>query len=306
MMNWLLLILKILGILIAVIFGILLLVLLLLLFAPFRYRAKVQYGPEPLKVSAGISWISFVLRVRILYAGEKPVIAARVFGIPVYRSDKEKKPKKKQKRREKPKKQPKKKKSAKVPAQELSNQQKQPQKLPEREILSKDVYSEAEYKEQPEAEQKKGFFSQITDKIRKLRETIHKVTEKLKQLLHRVEAVKEIFFKEENRRAFSFAWEQLKHLLRHILPRKVSGTLVYGSGDPCSTGQALGVLAVLYARYGELLLIQPDFEEKRFECNVDLKGRMQIFALLRLTIKVIKNQELKQLIREFKNIKTVE
>lgn len=304
-MNWLLLILKILGILIAVIFGILLLVLLLLLFAPFRYRAKVQYGPEPLKASAGISWLLFVLRVRILYAGQKPLIAAKVFGIPVYRSDKEKKPKKK--KEEKPKKPPKKKKPSSTPvASEASHQQKQLQKLPDKEPFSKDAQPEAEHGELPEAEQKQGFFSKIADKIRKLRETIYKIIKKLKQLLRRTEAVKEIFSKEENKQAISFAWSQLKHLLRHILPKKVSGTLVYGSGDPCSTGQALGVLAVLYARYGELLSVQPDFEEKRFECDINLKGRIQTFTLLCLAIKVIKNQGLKQLIHEFKNIKTVE
>lgn len=304
-MNWLLLILKILGIFIAVIFGILLSVLLLLLFAPFRYRAKVQYGSEPLKVSAGISWLLFVLRVRILYAGQKPVIAAKVFGIPVYRSDKEKKPKKKKK--EKPKRQPKKKKAITAPAaQEAPIRQGQPQKLPEKEILSGDGQPETKCGELPETEQKQGFFSKIADKIQKLRETIHKITEKLKQLLHRAEAVKEIFSKEENKQAISFAWAQLKHLLRHILPRKISGTLVYGSGDPCSTGQALGILAVLYARYGELLSVQPDFEEKRFECDVDVRGRVQVFALLCLTIKVIKNQQLKQMIHDFKNIKTIE
>ena len=88
MMNWLLLILKILGILIAVIFGILLSVLLLLLFAPFRYRAKIQYGSGPLKVSAGVSWLLFVLRAGIWYTGQKPLIVAKLFGIPVYRSDK--------------------------------------------------------------------------------------------------------------------------------------------------------------------------------------------------------------------------
>lgn len=305
MMTWLLLVLKILGILIAVIFGTLLLVLLLLLFVPFCYRAKVQYGPEPLKVSAGVSWISFVLRARIVYAGQEPVIAVRVFGIPIYRSDKKKKPKKKQKKQEKPKKLPKKKKHSKASvASEASHQQKKTQ--PAEESPSKGAQPEAECREQPEAEQKKGFFSRIADKIQKLRETIHKVTEKLKLLWHRAEAVQELFSKEENRRAISFAWAQLKHLLRHILPRKVRGTLVYGSGDPCSTGQALGVLAVLYARYGELLSIQPDFEEKRLECDIDFKGRMQVFVLLCLVVKVIKNQELKQLIREFKNIKTIE
>lgn len=302
-MNWLLLILKILGILIAVIFGILLSVLLLLLFAPFRYRAKIQYGSGPLKVSAGVSWLLFVLRAGIWYTGQKPLIVAKVFGIPVYRSDKEKKPKKKKK--EKPKKQPKKKKSIQEP--EMPEASVQQEKQPEKEkVFSKHVQPETEHGERQETEQKQGFFSRIADKIRKLRETIHRIIEKLKQLLHRTEAVKEIFSKEENKQAISFAWSQLKHLLRHILPKKVSGTLIYGSGDPCSTGQALGVLAVLYARYGELLSVQPDFEEKRFECDIDLKGRIQIFTLLCLTIKVIRNQGLKQLIHEFKNIKTIE
>lgn len=319
MMNWLLLILKILGILIAVIFGILLLVLLLLLFAPFRYRAKVRYGSQPLAVAAGISWLLFVLRVRILYSGQKPVIMARVFGIPVYRSDKEKKPKKKKERSPKKKhagqkkkkqgdsKQAEQTKRQELPPQELSDAK----KLPQQELSGEDRLflkegDGAEGAKQQETEQKKGLFLRIADKIKKLRETIRKAQKKLGQLLHRTGAVKELLSKEETKKAIVFAWEQLKHLFRHILPRKAKGTLVYGSGDPCSTGQALGVLAVLYARYGELLSIQPDFEEKRLECDIELKGRIKLFTLLCLTVKVIRNQELKQLIHEFQNIKTIE
>ena len=91
MMNWLLLILKILGILIVAVLGIVLLALLLVLFVPVRYRGRICYGPQPLSVSAGISWMLFVLRIRISYLEQQLVVAATVFGIPVYRSDKERK-----------------------------------------------------------------------------------------------------------------------------------------------------------------------------------------------------------------------
>lgn len=310
MMIWLLLILKILGILIAVIFGTLLIVLLLLLFVPFCYHAKVCYGPQQLTASAGISWLLFVLRAKVSYLGQKPVILiARVFGIPVYRSDKEKKPKKKkesspQEKRSKQKKKESKQAKKQVPSkQEIPKTDKPPKGLQENNIAERE---EPEENSQQKTEQKKGIFARITDKIRKLRETIYKVWKKFLQILHRIDAVKEILSKEENKKTLAFAWAQLKHLFLHILPRKISGTLVYGSGDPCSTGQALGVLAVLYARYGELLSVQPDFEQKRLECDIELKGRIQLFVLLCLTVKVIRNKEARQLIHEFQNIKTIE
>ena len=80
----------------------------------------------------------------------------------------------------------------------------------------------------------------------------------------------------------------------------------FGADDPAATGQILGILSVVYARTGELLIIRPDFTQKRLETDMELKGRIQLFNLLVIAVKVFLNQELKQLITEVKGIKEIE
>ena len=110
----------------------------------------------------------------------------------------------------------------------------------------------------------------------------------------------------ETKKAISFVWEKLKRILKHVLPRKIKGYVAFGADNPATTGQVLGVLSVVYARTGMLLEIRPNFTEKQLECDVELKGRIQVFTLLVIAVKVFLNQELRKLITEFKGLKEIE
>ena len=86
----------------------------------------------------------------------------------------------------------------------------------------------------------------------------------------------------------------------------MKGYLAFGTGDPASTGQLLGIIGVLYAKTGNFLDIRPNFMEKQLETDIEMKGRIQVFTLLLIALKVYFNQEIKNLIVEFKNIKEIE
>ena len=57
------------------------------------------------------------------------------------------------------------------------------------------------------------------------------------------------------------------------------GKVIFGTGDPCSTGELLGVLALFYAWYGNGVQIIPDFEQKRIEGNVSFRGRIRMIKM---------------------------
>ena len=163
-------------------------------------------------------------------------------------------------------------------------------------------------KEEPEVvkEKKTGFFEKVRSKIKKIRETINNIIKKIKRLFRQKEEAQRILAKPETKTALKFAWDKLKRLLKHILPRKVKGYVAFGADDPATTGQILGILSIVYARTGELLTIRPNFTEKQLESDVELKGRIQVFTLLVVAVKVFLNQELKQLLEDVKGIKEIE
>ena len=115
-----------------------------------------------------------------------------------------------------------------------------------------------------------------------------------------------ILGKPETKKAIGFAFGKLGRLLKHILPRKIKGYVVYGADNPATTGQVLGIVSVIYARTGQILEIRPNFMEKQLECDVLIKGRIQVFTLLLIAVKVILNKGVRQVLKEFKGIKDIE
>lgn len=318
MIQVLLLILKIIGITLLVVLGLVLLVLALVLFVPVCYRVRVIHNSEQTKVTGRVSFLFPLLSATFQYL-EKFSYRARLLFLVLIDSEKSKKEKKAKKEKRK-----KKKKQRKQTEEQL------PTELPEKTIESEEPEESIEStqtieptssaenvnstgKEEPEqkseasAQKKKtGIFEKIRLKIQKIRETISNIIKKLKKLLHQKDEVLRILNKPSSKEAMAFAWGKLKALLKHILPGKIKGYVAYGADNPATTGQVLGVLGVIYAKTGQLVEIRPNFQEKQLECDVELRGRVQLFTLIVIAVKVLMKQELRGLISDFKNVKNIE
>lgn len=127
--------------------------------------------------------------------------------------------------------------------------------------------------------------------------------QKTLDLKHKINLIKAFINEEENRAAFGLTYTKLKLLIKHILPTKLRSQLIFGTGDPCSTGQALGVFAVLFGVYGEYVQITPDFENKIFKGSHYAKGRIRIGTLLIIVIKLLLDKKFKQLLRNYRILK---
>ena len=324
MIQILLLILKIIGITILAILGLVLLVLALVLFVPIFYKVRIIHNPKETKITGKVSFLWPAIVVVVQYF-KKLSYKVKIFGISLLDSEKpkkEKKPKKKKEKKPKKKKVKKKKKIQSGEEKETAPEEEDlappenpgnlPKEEPDAEVSFENAaevlegFEETTEKPTQDKEKKPGIFAKIKAKIQKLRETISKTIAKIKRLLHQKDEVQRILGKPETKAAIEFAWDKLKRLLKHILPRKIKGYVAYGADNPATTGQVLGILSVLYARTGQLLEIRPNFVEKQLECDVLIKGRIQVFTLLVIAVKVFLNKELRQVIKEFKGIKEIE
>ncbi len=307
MIQILLLIIKIIGIALLVVLGVILLLLALVLFVPICYKAKVIHNPEKTHIQAKVSWMFPVVWVTFQYLVQFSY-KIRVFGYAVLDSTKPKKEKKakpvKQKKagRKKPEKQ--------EPSAEIS--------IVEQPINSVEIESPIEEKihetgsvdkkEEPEKEEKKPekkVKKAKEPKPKKEKKSLGDLIERIKHLIRQKDEVLRILDKPESKHAISYAWNKLKHLLKHILPRKIRGYVAYGSSDPSTTGKVLGIVSMIYAKTGMLVEIKPNFEEEQLECDLEIRGRIQIFTLLLIAAKVFFNKELRGLIEDFKNIKNI-
>jgi vacuolar-type H+-ATPase subunit I/STV1 len=137
-----------------------------------------------------------------------------------------------------------------------------------------------------------AFFKGIKSKIIKWIETIQNVKNK-------VNMISDFIHEEINREGLKVTLNSLKKLLKHIKPTKLRSRIIFGTGDPCSTGQALGVLGFLYSFYGDNIQIIPDFENERLEGKHYARGRIRLVTILIIVIKLILNKKFKQLKSNF-------
>ncbi len=104
----------------------------------------------------------------------------------------------------------------------------------------------------------------------------------------------------EARRFYHVVKKRLVKIVRHILPRKLKGSVRFGTGDPCSTGKILGAAAMLYPIYGGHINVEPVFEEKALEFDLYLRGRIRIVTVLIPALRTYWSKDFKRLRKKIK------
>lgn len=135
-------------------------------------------------------------------------------------------------------------------------------------------------------------------KLKRLKAKLETYKEAAAALWKLLTAKKEILVKyltkERTKRVGKLLWKYLKKIVLHILPRKLSGNVIFGSGDPELTGKISAGAAMLYILYGNYLQFEPDFEEKRVEGDVLVSGRIRLGVLAWYALRVWFNKDFKK------------
>lgn len=326
MLHVLLLILKMTGIVIACILGLVILIVAAVLFVPVRYKADADYHGK-FKAHAKMSWLG-ILRVLVSY-DEELAIKAKALFITIYSNDDNKEKSSKHKKSEKKKlKQPEEKNIFSVndeEAKKLTENEEKPQiKMAEAVSDTKedtqavknnveDIKESAESLKETVSEdesgdtQKKSFFDKVKDKcfviytkikeiIKLIKDTVKKVSGAADRLKEKVSKAKEFVTDEDNKALFHFLVEQLKALVKVIRPKKYRINARLGFEDPATMGKVLAYISIFYGMSGVDLSLEPVFGENIKEGSIFLKGNIRIFSVLVIALRVYRNEQFKKFI----------
>lgn len=321
---------KVIGILLAV----LVIVALAILFAAVRYCGKISFDDKKAQIS--IRWLGVVLRVPILITEKDLQWKVRVFGVPILRSDGAHK-KRRSKKSSAPKAQKRKAEKAAETVQKTQESSKQEKKAlsvnleksptapeQEKQIAPKQATDKTEEQNVPKKQsdkteeqiaskqttdqrEERSAFRQADEREKKPRgirqlflwlQNVIKIVRKMKKKVHSVQDLVDILRSDAGKAFICIVKENVIHLWKQIHPRRMRGKVIFGTGDPCSTGELLGVLALFYAWYGNGVQIIPDFEQKRIEGNVSFRGRIRMITLICIAWRIIKNKDGRKLLHE--------
>lgn len=328
-----LLILKIIGIILCMILGI----VAVILFAPVFYEADANIDEMDYKVR--IHWLAKLIRFEFRWKGKAHAML-KILWFVIDFTDPEavaaRKAKKKVKSRKKLIKQQKKE------AKEREKQTRQRQKEAQQEQADREARAqqrEAFRKQQEEAETKKVEAVNADDSLGKEasvaqdKEAYEKaeqaesenirqesaesekaeankskvsVLEKLKSahgtagsILDKVKTALAVISYLREQELISAVWVKLQVFLLRIRPRKLSGHLKFGLSNPADTGQILGVIAMVPLFYQTELQIEPDFEaeDNYVQGQVYVKGHICCIHLVILIIRLLRDEKIRTLIR---------
>lgn len=89
----------------------------------------------------------------------------------------------------------------------------------------------------------------------------------------------------------------LRYLIDGWKPRKVKGYLEFGTGQPDLTGKLTGLMYVLLPAGADSFELNPDFYDKKLCADVTVSGRIRMYRLVWVGIRLLVDREFWDLVR---------
>lgn len=302
MLHVLWMILKIIGIVLLVILGLLLSLVLLVLLVPIRYRIEGSFYGKP-EGTVRVTWLLHILSAMVSYR-EDLQISVKVFGFPVFRDTGGE-------------------------AEELVEEEADElfDGAKEGTIHAMEVAGDGDIHDPMPKEQEPAEFTETVEKpaaernsdtapadtsAPRLHRYLKAVTEKIKFLFKKLcdmirfigekyGQLLEFVHDPANQATFKLITRQIKRLFRHLLPRKMEGTVTFGFDDPYTTGQVLSAVSILQVWWENRIQITPVFDEQVIEGELRIKGRIRIGTILVLGIRILLDKNFRLLVKRWQH-----
>lgn len=315
MLHIILFILKMIGMILLVILGLILLLAAIILFVPVRYKGRGSYHGTP-EGEVKISWLLHIVSVGISYR-ETLDVRIRLFGIRILNNARTDSGEDMDFLEE----------DFVLSAQEIPDPAQTlmtDPKIEKQELLPLDQMTDPlpegprqELKPTPEetplpplppvqeAPGKKSFFLKIKGTIIKWVKGFLASCRRFLASLKNAEGARQKLLNfigdEKNKKTFHMLVKQAKKVGRHILPTKLRGHVVFGFEDPYVTGQILTGAALLYPLYHKQLALEPVFDRTVIEGELSFKGRLRLCVFAAAGIKILLDRNFRVQLKKFMN-----
>lgn len=312
MLTIFLTILKILGILLLVVIGLLILGILAILFVPLRYDGKISYNEKNQCVATQITWLFRLICIEGGYQ-EKVYARARLlwFTLWKWKADEKENDKENDKEdhlesadyseeeldrllEERSQKEESKEdiKEAKAieekldePAVEENLTEVQPTEIEPTEVQPTEI--ELTEVEPTEIESKEVESKEAEAKEKKPKKIqFQQIGKRIEEIKEKIKHIKEMASDQRIHRAILLLIDGAWKMVRHSLPRKIKGRAKFGFEDPSTTGQILTYVSLLYPCYAKSVELVPMFTEKVIDLDLYFRGRVRLFSLIWICVKI--------------------
>lgn len=319
MVSILLTVLKIIGITLLVVVGLVLCILLLVLFVPVRYYGKGSYLEQRPSISLRTSWLLHMISVRGEYQKEQKLhIYLKFLGITVYDNLKVRE----KKIRNKKSKSTKNKKEEHVgEIQAASSENSEMADSVQNDICAKaeriepsaatdiNAVAELNFPDEPLnntnkrvgiVQKIKNFFINFVSFFKNIKFTFDKVCDTIVKIKDNIKYYLKVLQLDSTKRALTSCQTQLMCIVKKIFPRKYRINLHLGFEDPAVMGEVLAVWGMFYPFHQGNIDIQPEFDRFVMEGDFFFKGHTNMVTLVKAACILFFDKDVKHLIKHLK------
>lgn len=304
-MTVVLLILKIIGIILAALLGIVVLGILLVLFCPFRYRIWGSYHEKP-DISIRVAWLMCIFQFRMDITDTQQMYL-RILGFRKNLSREEEETNESEES------------SGFEEESETTNTVENAFDKKRIETNRSDAATVEENSGEEEFRNKEdpkdSIETKSTDVSRKtpekkisISQKVKRIWEKIKRALFNIKEtavkIKKLYMDPRNKLAFTKLKQSVAKFFRVLHPKKFQLKLKFSTGSPDTTGQLLGVIAMFPIGYRNGWNIVPDFTADAFyaDAEFDVRGRVLGISLIKLACSIILDKNCKRLYNKVTSI----
>lgn len=308
MLTIFLTILKIIGILLLVVIGLLILGILAILFVPLRYDGKISYNDKNQCVATQITWLFRLICIEGGYQ-EKVYARARLLWFTLWKWKADEKENDKEDHLE----------SADYSEEELDRlleERSQKEESKEETVMEEKLDEpdaeenltevqpteiepkEVELNEAKSNEAKSNEAESTEKKPKKIQ--FQQIGKRIKEIKEKIKHIKEMASDQRIHRAILLLIDGAWKIVRHSLPRKIKGRAKFGFEDPSTTGQILTYVSLLYPCYAKSVELVPMFTEKVIDLDLYFRGRVRLFSLIWICVKIWFDRNFRYLYKKVK------
>ena len=140
-----------------------------------------------------------------------------------------------------------------------------------------------------------GFFG-------KIKYTFHKLCVKIKKAWNNSKELIALLEKDVTKDALRDLKKEIGVFLKLFRPKKLEGYVEFGTGEPASTGQLLGIISIFYFGYFPDVALYPIFDEKKFSTELFAKGKLSFRKVLSCLVRLYGNRNIKYVLKKISSL----
>lgn len=163
---------------------------------------------------------------------------------------------------------------------------------------------------EPEETEEKGILGKLKSIPQKIKSKLKGIRDKIKNIKQKIKKINKkknyILDMKDDPRVISgvnYGKDKLFLIIKRCLPKKLKGRVAFGMDDPATTGYITGAASMFFPIWGPHFDFEPDFENKKIEADVDLKGRIILALLVIPAVKVWFNKDIKYIRKKIRGFK---